>query len=179
MARAPHLAVLLLALLLPATAAAKFDFPHKRIVVNSSIAGVKLGQSAKAAKRAWHGAARCHRQGDAMACSRGSERKGHAGFVYAAGTDRVIQVNLLAGTSALHKIVFRKPFTTLKTSKGIGLGSRKAAVKKAYPGGRSVNGPADYCVKKGNTTTTFTFDRRRALNITTYRGFGDQLATCH
>jgi hypothetical protein len=178
MTRAARLAVLL-ALSLPAiaTAAAAFDPSHKRIVIHSSIAGVKLGQSIKGAKRAWHGAAKCSGHGDATTCNWGTERKGHLGFIFARGTDRVIQVSISAGTSALHKSVFRKPLTTVKTSKGLGLGSKKSAVKKAHPGGHSRDGP-DYCIKRGNTTTTFVFDGRRVISITMYRGYGDQLATC-
>jgi hypothetical protein len=163
-----------------ANAAPTFDPSHKRIVIHSSIAGVKLGQSPKAAKRAWHGAGRCGGHGDATTCNWGTERKGHLGFIYATGTDRVFQVNILAGISALHKSVYRKPLTTLKTSKGIGLGSKRSSVKRAYPGGRSINGPGvDYCIRRGNTTTTFNFDERlRVAGITMYRGYGDQLATC-
>jgi hypothetical protein len=174
-ARAPHLAVLLLALSLPATAAAKFDPSHKRIVINSSIAGVKLGQTPRAAKSAWKGRVKCHRKGEAHACGFGSERRGHLGFIYASESKPVFQVSILAGISALHRPVFSKPFTTLKTSKGIGLGSKKSAVKRAYPGGTSSG--AEYCVKRNNTTTTFVFDRGLFM-ITMYRGFGDQLATC-
>src|SRR3954447_5288046 len=125
-----------------ARATPTFDPSHKRIVIHDSIAGVRLGQSIKAAKRAWHGAGRCGGHGDATACLWGSERKGHLGFIYATGTDRVFQVNIIAGISE-HKSVYRKPLKTLKTSKGIGLGSTKSAVKRAYPGGRSVSGP-DY-----------------------------------
>jgi hypothetical protein len=160
-----------------ANAAPTFDPSHKRIVIHNSIAGVKLGQSIKGAKRAWRGAGRCGGHGDATACLWGSERKGHLGFVYATGTDRVFQVSISAGISE-HKNVYRKPLTTLKTSKGIGLGSKKSAVKRAYPGGRSINGPIDYCIRRGNTTTTFDFDPRRVAGITMYRGYGDQLATC-
>src|SRR3954454_20576692 len=177
MARAPQLAVLLLALSLTATAAAAFDPPNKRIVINTSIAGVKRGQSPKAAKAVWKGAAKCSGHGDATTRHVGSERKGHLGYVFARGTDRVFQVNIIGGTSALHKSVYRKPLTKVKTSKGIGLGSKKSAVKRAYPGGRSESS-ADYCVKRGNTTTTFQFDPRRTYSITIYRGYGGQIASC-
>lgn len=158
--------------------AAKFDPSNKKIVIHKSIAGVKLGQSIEAAKRAWQGDVRCGRQGDATSClwGSGSERKGRLGFVYATGTDRVFQVSISAGISD-HKSVYRKPLTTVKTSKGIGLGSKRSAVKRAYPGGSNVNG---YCVDRGTTvSTTFNFDEGgRVAIITMYRAYGDQRADC-
>lgn len=157
--------------------AAKFDPSNKKIVIHKSIAGVKLGQSIKDAKKAWKGHGRCGRAGDATTCSWGSERKGHLGFVYATGTDRVFQVSISAGVSPPPpKSVYPKPLSRVKTSKGIGLGSKKSALKRAYPGGRSGNG---YCIRRGNTTTTFNFgEHSRVAIITLYRGYGDQLATC-
>jgi hypothetical protein len=162
-----------------AYAAKPFDPSNKKIVIHSSIAGVKLGQSIGAAKGAWRGAAKCGSQGDAVGCNWGSERKGYLSFGYARGTDRVDQVTIFAGISE-HKNVYRKPLTTLKTSKGIGLGSKKSAVKRAYPGGRKDGSfPNSYCLHRGNTVTRFFFDERnRAFEIILYRGYGDQLAVC-
>jgi hypothetical protein len=158
--------------------AAKFDPSNKQIAIHKSIAGVKVGQSIEAAKQAWHGDVRCGGHGDATSClwGGGSERKGHLGFVYATGTDRVFQVSISAGTID-HKVAYRKPLTTVKTSKGIGLGSKRSAVKRAYPGGSNVNG---YCIDRGTTvSTTFNFDENgRVFIITIYRAYGDQRADC-
>ncbi len=159
-----------------------FDPSNKRIVLHESIAGVKVGQSPGAAKAAW-GGARCIKKGESLACRwRGSsERKGSLSFIYATGTDRVSQVSTNAGISAPPpRSVYPKPLSTVKTSKGIGLGSKRSALKKAHPGGKSVDGPSiDYCLKRGNTTTVFQFGERLRVNaITIYRGYGDQLATC-
>lgn len=136
-----------------AYAAKKFDPTNEKIVVHESIADVKLGQSVSAAKRAWKGNVRCHPQGDAAGCLWGSASNGgHLGFIYARGRDRVFQITVVA-TAKRGKNVFSKPLTTVKTSKGIGIGSRFSAAKRAYPGG-SRDG-YQYSIKRGKVTTTF------------------------
>lgn len=153
-----------------ASAAKKFDPSNKKIVVNKSIAGVKLGQSIDAAKNAWNGDASCHPKGDAAACQWGSEgRGGFLSFIYARGIDDVFQVSIIA--SAKHgQNVFRKPLTTVKTSKGIGLGSKRSAVKRAYPGGSSET--YQYLIVRGKVSTNFQFTAdRRVSSITIEREF--------
>jgi hypothetical protein len=62
------------------------------------------------------------------------------------------------------------PLTTVKTSKGIGLGSRKSAVKRAYPGGSNdTDGckcTVEYELVRGRDSTNFFFEGGRATSIT-------------
>lgn len=156
-----------------AYAARRFDPSHRTIVIHRSIAGVRLGQSVSAAKRAWKGDVSCSPQGDAAAClwRGGGERLGQMGFIYARGVDKVDGVSINAGTSALHQTIFRKPLTTLKTSRGIGLGSRSSAVRKAYPGGTRP-GPFQYSVTRGKAATMFVFTEKRRVSAITIENHG-------
>jgi hypothetical protein len=134
-------------------------------VINHSIAGVALGQSVGAAKRAWKGDVTCRPQGDAAACKWGSATKGgHLSFSYARGINVILQTSIVA-TARHGQNIFRKPLTTVKTTKGIGLGSKLSAVKRAYPGGSSQTYRYDIARGKLSTSFLITADHRVAAMI--------------
>jgi hypothetical protein len=108
---------------------------NKLIVPNKSVGALKLGQSAGAAKAAW-GAGTCQTVG---LCTFGSRTKGTGGFaaytVTALNTGEpktLLSIILEAGPIG-KKLNFNTPLAKFKSAKGIGLGSTKAQLLKAYP----------------------------------------------
>lgn len=147
-----------------AAPAKPFKPASKQIVPGKSIGGVTIGQSPAKAKAAWHGAAACNKPvGSApLVCDWvGSAAKGQGVASYIARAGRVTSVSVIARGGANGTYVFKAPLTTLRTTKGIGLGSAQAAVVSAYPNAKLNETPSnlDYDLKQGAVTTTFEVDR--------------------
>lgn len=143
----------------PAAQAALPKFKDKTIVIGKSIGGVKLGASAAAAKKAWGGAAGglC----DDFSClyrvkgdTNGTSGEGTLAFQ---NKTKVTRVSLKSAIAAKGGHTFKAPFTAPKTSKGIGLGSTAAKVKKAYPKTKE-SGNFLTIAGTGGITTTLTYD---------------------
>lgn len=110
---------------------------HK-IVPGVSIGGVKLGQSLKAARKAWGRDGGCKTEGGATVCTYSqpstfsSDDASVADFIVRDGA--VITVELFAnfqGIAGMDAAI--APLEVYRTSKHIGLGSTEQAVHAAYP----------------------------------------------
>lgn len=143
----------------PAAQAALPKFKDKTIVIGKSIGGVKIGAPAAAAKKAWGGAAGglC----DDFSClyrvkgdTNGTSGEGTIAFQ---NKTKVTRVSLKSAIAATSGHTFKAPFTTPKTSKGIGLGSTAAKVKKAYPKTKE-SGNFLTIAGKGGVETYLTYD---------------------
>ncbi|HEX4438067.1 MAG TPA: hypothetical protein VH061_14875 [Solirubrobacteraceae bacterium] len=106
------------------------------IVPNKSVGALKLGMSATAAKAAW-GAGKCETSGLCQFGARPTPSAGYAAYAVntlTAGTAKtVLTITLEAGPFGKPKRNYSTPLARFKTSKGIGLGSTKAALLRAYP----------------------------------------------
>jgi hypothetical protein len=154
---------LIAALALPGAAAAKLpSFPSKLIEPAKSIAGVKLGQSQKAAKSAWGSGKECTFQNGFGNCSFTGDAQGNA--QWAAVDGKVVDVSISAGYDGV-KPHFGGPLLTLKTSKGIGIGSTLKAAKAAYPSGKVYTGTVLSVPGKGKSYTTFAFNKGKCVSI--------------
>jgi len=144
----------------PTADAALPTFKDKTIVVGKSIAGVKLGAGLASGKAAWGKAnADCS---DPLVCQfrvKGavSGDKGEGLFSLKGGKISRIQITAPLASGAGH--AYKAPFTTPKTSKGIGIGSTEAKLKKAYP--KATSPSKGYFVIKspGRVETSFVVDQ--------------------
>jgi len=142
----------------PAADASLPKFKDKTIVVGKSIGGVKLGASAATAKKAWGATGGLC---DDFSClyrvkgdSNGTSGEGTIAFQE---KTKVTRVSLKSAVAAKGGHTFKPPFTTPKTSKGIGLGSTVAKVKKAYPKAKE-SGNYLTIAGAGGIQTTITYD---------------------
>ena len=142
----------------PAAQAALPKFKDKTIVIGKSIGGVKLGAPAAAAKKAWGATGGLC---DEFSClyrvkgdTNGTSGEGTIAFQ---NKTKVTRVSLKSAIAATSGHTFKAPFTTPKTSKGIGLGSTAAKVKKAYPKTKE-SGNFLSIAGKGGVETTLTYD---------------------
>lgn len=124
-----------------AHAAKKWDPVTQLIVINKSIGGVKLGQSAAKAKAAWASAAKCTNAAPGLQYCRWTGKNpdgpdGHADYTLKNG--KVILVAISCGIKNGTDYI-GKPLNKLKTKKSIRLGSTSKQVMDAYPGGQVVN----------------------------------------
>jgi hypothetical protein len=174
---ATFLAAGLAALLLAATASAGLPKPQHghEIDVPRSIAGVELGMKIDKADREWG------RRGD---CGRVRERKRIRACVYEGRNERagraVIEaarrreVSSVAILAALERgeYVFKGRLTRFETDDGIGLGSRRSDVRKAYPRALRAANKTGFIVEgPGRSYMTFqTLDRKRVTGITLVDG---------
>ncbi len=162
---------LIVLLAAPAAQATLPKFSDKTIVVGKSIGGVKLGMGAAAAKKAWGGAKGCALFGTASCIYRpAGETQSSAGegsFGFPGG--KVTSVYIAAPIGAKGP-VYKAPLSTPKTDKGIGIGSKLAAAKKAYPKAK-LSGTYLTVAGKGGVTTTFQFygDDKRCMRVSVDR----------
>jgi hypothetical protein len=179
------------ALLLAAAASAALPRPKEtnEIDVPRSIGGVEPGMKIKRADREWG------RAGD---CGRVRERKGIRACVYEGRNERAgsaliesarrREVSSVAIHAALERgrYVFKGRLTRFETDDGIGLGSRRSEVRKAYPRALRAANKTGFIVEgPGRSYMTFqTFDRKRVTGIALLDGEGqgrvaalDSLAT--
>jgi hypothetical protein len=165
------------ALLLVATAHAGLPKPKHgdEIDVPRSIAGVELGMRINEADREWG------RKGD---CRRVPERKRIRTCVYEGRNERAgsaaieaarrREVSSVAIYAALERgeYVFKGRLTRFETDDGIGLGSRRSDVRKAYPRALRAANKTGFIVEgPGRSYMTFqTLDRKRVTGITLLDG---------
>jgi len=142
----------------PSAQAALPKFKDRTIVVGKSIGGVKLGAPAAAAKKAWGATGGLC---DEFSClyrvkgdTNGTSGEGTIAFQ---NKTKVTRVSLKSAIAAKAGHTFKAPFTTPKTSKGIGLGSTAAKVKKAYPKTKE-SGNFLTIAGAGGISTTLTYD---------------------
>jgi len=161
-------ALLVAACAAPAADATLPKFKDTTIVLGKSIGGVKLGASAAAVKKAWGSAGAQFGQTSRLFRVKG-DTNGTSGEGAVAYTgNKVSSVSLTAPVGAKGRI-YKAPFTTPRTSKGIGLGSSVAKLLKAYPKVKETKG-STYITVPGtgriSTTIQFNADDRRIFMIT-------------
>ena len=155
------------ALALPAVADAGFPAPRSTLISpGASIGGVKLNSSYKNAHAAWGGGGACQVKVDCVYYA-GSGKVApttspQAMFSVLGGKVYRIQLQAAAlGQGTTH------PLDAYKTVKGIGLGSTKAQLLKAYP--KATNNPTspDYYTLKGKGTifTSFVLTKGHVATI--------------
>lgn len=146
MKRLKWLVLLVPVLLVPAAAlAGSYSMPkpaNSKLVVPTSLAGVKLGQTESQAKTAWGNRGRC---ADSNASGRSrceyGDIEGTSGYAYIEFNEgKVLTAVVYGGVNASHE---RTPkaavaLANMKTGSGIGIGSTYSALKAAYPKGKKV-----------------------------------------
>jgi hypothetical protein len=140
--------------LVPAAEAALPKFSSKVIVVNKSIAGVKVGGAFPASRKAWGGGGVCEPNTCWWRLKPQDLSKGEARFSSVDGKT-VSSVQLDLPPDANGKFNFKTPLAKVKTDKGIGIGSTVKQLKKAYPKAKSLGGGTSFMIKKGSRETTF------------------------
>jgi len=154
--------VLTLGLALPAAA----TLPHPRsklIVPGRSIGGVRIGQTSAAARAAWGPGDTCINKVSGE-CSWITIHDGVASFTLRAG--RVVDVAIAAGPKAAG-YAFDGPLRSLRTRRGIGIGSSVADVRVAYPGLRRTE--RELLVVADHRVTSFTISGGRVAGVTVRR----------
>jgi hypothetical protein len=132
-------AVVCVSLCATAAWAAKLPtFKSDLIVPNKSLAGVTLKSTYKKAVKAFRsGASGCSTTtGCVYRAADGATFSIQFARLTATSKPIVAQISILAGdkvTGTHEKPLFDTPLAALKTAKGIGLGSTRAALKRAYP----------------------------------------------
>lgn len=155
----------LAALALPVAAtAAPLPSPSTTVIKPGvSIGGLKLGASLKKAQSAW-GSVPCKQDIEFLNCTYGTKRKGVGTYSITGGT--VSNVAISVGVTKAGKPSYSGPLLKLKTTKGIGLGSTRKAVKQAYP---SIAVSAESGVMrlkgKGSRYTSITLTKNRVSTI--------------
>lgn len=153
--------LVLVAAVTPATASADLPtFKTTKVDPGKSLAGVKIGASKASALKAWGKKCRTARnqcvyeaKGDTI------QSKGAGVIFFTAG--KVSAVSFKAPT----KNPFRAPYTKLKTSKGVGIGSTRDQLRAAYPDARTANQGLYVEVYTGSMMTQFTVGEGRTTNI--------------
>jgi len=170
-------ATVVLALLVPASIATAASLPKpadSTVVVPSSIAGIKLGMAEGKAKAAWgasRGKCSVSKETGFGRCEYGSFT-GAGGYAIIDFAGKVTSVSIGAGKDSdgncvpsLGAAVLKK----IKTSAGIGLGSKFSQLQKAYPKG-TVSGetsdPSQFRVRgKGASEFVFTIVDRKVCGF--------------
>jgi hypothetical protein len=138
------LLVLALALLVPASlalGASSLPKPKSsKLVVPTSLAGIKTGMSEAAAKAAWGERGTCETSSSSgrSRCEYG-DTSGSTGSAYIECADgKVLNAVVYSGRNAANVLTASATgiLGTMKTSDGIGLGSKFSSVKSAYPKGQ-------------------------------------------
>jgi hypothetical protein len=155
-----------LALLAPAAALGALPSPSsQRIVLGRSIGGAALGDSFASAKRAWHSHASCTKQKRIRACVYdGGLRSGVA--TIQAFDRKVSELDLTAGFTATGSRVLHGPLSKFKTSRGIGIGSSRRALVRAYPKLRRATSHLYTRHGPGKVITSIELARGRVVAIT-------------
>jgi hypothetical protein len=154
------------ALLAPAAALGALPSPSShRIVLGKSIGGATLGRSFASARRAWGHGADCTKQRRIRACVYdGGTTAGIA--TIQAFDNKVSELDLSAGITSTGARVTKGKIARFKTSRGIGIGSRRAALVRAYPKLRKATSHLYTRHGPGKVVTSFELDRGRVVAIT-------------
>ncbi len=158
----------IVALVLPAHALAALPSPKsKRIVIGTSVGGVKLGASLSAAKRAWGkgGVCRSGLVSGTTQCSWADKRNGVASFTTRRG--KVIGLALSPPYDA-SKMTYSYPkaIRAFRTSGGVSLGSTLAQLRAALPAAGD-RGQNRWAIATAASITAFTInDDGRIQSIT-------------
>ena len=149
------LSALALFALAPTAQASWPNFSNNKIEINKQIGGVKLGAGKASGVKAWgKKGSRC----EATFCQwdTGQGYVGYANFSFVRGND-ISAINLDGSYGRDGKARFPKQLRGPKTSKGIGIGSKKRALKKAYPKAKDLG--TAFRIKKGRRETFFQIDK--------------------
>ena len=150
--------VLLLALALPAAASAgPLPDPETiQIKVPKSIGGVELGQTLKAADKAWGKTGDCQGDKSFGSCAYGdfSGKKGSASIE--ANDGEVTSFGIFTNFDEHGRPIFKGSLLEFQTKEGIGLGSPASDVKKAYPKAEKLKGQGYLVNGKGKSYMVFT-----------------------
>lgn len=116
-----------------------------RITPPKSIGGVSLSTTVSKARKEWGaGKGKCVLGADYSYCEYGATdmKTGYARFASSKGGagGKVTEIVIDAGPGKNGKTVFQGPLLGFKTAEGIGLGSKIAKVKAAYPKVKKVGG---------------------------------------
>jgi hypothetical protein len=137
-----------------AAAAAGPHLPNHLIVPGRSVAGVRLGESARSAIRSWGLSKYCF---DLVSggCDIPMRANSDVSFTYVAG--RVTRIDVDSGYNGSY--VFPKALARLKTATGIHLGLRTNAIAEADPAAQKlgfthyfIDGPGKACTVLATTT---------------------------
>lgn len=158
------------ALALPAGATASpLPTPSTTLIKPSkSIGGVSLGATAAKAFDAW-GQGKCKQDHEFFTCTYGAKGQGAAVFSITGGAVSTISISV--GVTKAGKPKYSGSLLELKTAKGIGLGSTRKAVKRAYP--KVKDGGAAGILRlegKGPRFTTLTVTKGRVTTIAVESG---------
>ena len=128
------------------------------IVTNTSIGGLKLGQTLNQAKAAWgRNGGSCTRHGRAeVYCKYAGPRNRYGFFVVLGGKVQSVVISATSSPGSL---------SSFKTSKGIGLGATVAALKRAYPGALRLHPGVAYALFAGQHDTLFSFSGGKLVLI--------------
>jgi hypothetical protein len=133
-----------------------------------SIGGVNLGASFTKARAAW-GTVPCKQDFEFLNCSYGAKGNGVAVFTLTGGA--VSSISISVGVTKAGKPKYSGSLLDLKTAKGVGLGSTRKAVKRAYPKVKDGGGSGLLRLEgKGPRYTTFTVTKGRVSTIAVESG---------
>jgi hypothetical protein len=146
-------------LVVPAVAAARLPHPRSTLIVpGTSIAGVKIDMTKSQVFHQW-GATSCS---FGRCLWRGPGNPAHAEQATVTLADGVVvQIDITAGTSGTNERFAAGTLSKWKTAKNIDLGSRKSAVKRAYP-----------AAKANNSAGVKGFDLQSGIHFTRFSSFG-------
>lgn len=164
--RYPLAFIVIAAVASPSTAIADLPtFKTTKVDPGKSLAGVKIGASRSVALKAWGKNCTTIKnkvQNQCVYRAKGDsqERKG-SGVVFFSGAGKVRAVSFTTPVSN----PFRAPFTKLKTSKGVGIGSTRDELRSAYPDARTANQGLYVEIYTGSMMTQFTVGEGRTTSI--------------